>query len=193
MRTEIYPNLEAFYQREDKTLNGVTQRVADMYPECMEAAGNEGCWNCLECRGCIGCLSCVRCTQCLNLERCRDCVRFLNRAGVVGVVVPVVENIHRQVLEAVSRPGALRMATWHTCDTSHCRAGWVIHLAGQAGYDLAGRVGSEDAGRLIYAASSSQKLPWNAFWQDEDKAMADIRRCAAVEAVELLSENNGAV
>jgi hypothetical protein len=41
--------------------------------------------------------------------------------------VPKIENIHQCVLEAVSHPNALHMDKWHSCNTTHCRAGWVVH------------------------------------------------------------------
>jgi len=28
------------------------------------------------------------------------------------------------------------MDSWHTCNTTHCRAGWIVHLAGKEGYEL---------------------------------------------------------
>ncbi|MGB0405020.1 MAG: hypothetical protein ACPGDB_02385, partial [Fusobacterium sp.] len=36
-----------------------------------------------------------------------------------------IENIHQKVLEAVTTDNALDMSDWHTCETTHCRAGWV--------------------------------------------------------------------
>lgn len=39
--------------------------------------------------------------------------------------VPVVENVHAKILAAIEAGGTLDMWTWHTCATTHCRAGWT--------------------------------------------------------------------
>jgi hypothetical protein len=91
--------------------------------------------------------------------------------------VPVVEHLDTKILDAVSSPGnALDMATWHTCETTHCRGGWAIHLAGPAGYALEERLGSvEAAARAIYRASTG-RVPH--FYATNSRALEDIRRCA---------------
>ena len=108
--------------------------------------------------------------------------------------IPVVPDIDRAILEAVSQPGAcLDMSCWHQCGTTHCRAGWAIHLAGDAGYTLerqAQHAGytlerqaqhAEIAGALIYAASRPG-VPIPDFFCEDEEAMDDLRRCAGVEA-----------
>ena len=43
------------------------------------------------------------------------------------------------------------MGSWHACETTHCRAGWAIHLAGKAGYDLEKKTRDPAiAGRMIF-------------------------------------------
>ena len=88
--------------------------------------------------------------------------------------VPVIPDIDATILDAIEAPGAaLEMARWHTCETSHCRAGWAIHLAGDAGYALEERLGPSAAGALIYAASGSHPVPeWGA---TDDAALEDLR------------------
>jgi hypothetical protein len=103
----------------------------------------------------------------------------LTGAVLVGAVltgVPVVPGLHVRVADAVSDPARLRMDTWHTCWSTHCRAGWAIHLAGAAGYALGELVGSETAGALIYAASTGDPVP--DFYASDVEALADIRACA---------------
>jgi hypothetical protein len=94
----------------------------------------------------------------------------------------VIQHIDAAILAAIDAPGSsLDMAQWHTCDTTHCRAGWAIHLAGEAGYALQQLVGESLAGALIYAASGSHPVPdWFA---TNDAAMADLRRRAEVSDV----------
>ncbi len=91
--------------------------------------------------------------------------------------VPVVENLDRKILEAVTTGGgSLEMGAWHTCETTHCRAGWAIHLAGKAGYELEKKLGdSQLAGRAIYLASTG-RAPH--FFATNSRALEDIKRSA---------------
>jgi hypothetical protein len=94
--------------------------------------------------------------------------------------VPVIENIHQRVLEAVTAPNhALDMSDWHTCGTTHCRAGWVVHLAGEAGYALERFHNTALAAQLIYDASdTTRRISPVRFYETNEVAMADIRRLA---------------
>jgi uncharacterized protein YjbI with pentapeptide repeats len=109
----------------------------------------------------------------------------LRRADLRGVlwgfVVPAIDNIDASVLAAISGGGSLNMAKWHACDTTHCRAGWAIHLAGAAGYALEKRTTPYLAGRLIYEASRPDRDAPDFFASDED-AMEDLRASALAEA-----------
>jgi hypothetical protein len=95
--------------------------------------------------------------------------------------VPVIPNLDQRILDAIARPGcALDMGAWHACETAHCRAGWAIHLAGEAGYALENKLGdSAAAGRAIYRASTG-RAPH--FYATNERALEDIRRCAAEDA-----------
>jgi hypothetical protein len=93
-----------------------------------------------------------------------------------------IKNIDAAILAAIDvRGNELRMSFWHTCGTTHCRAGWAIHLAGDAGYRLEKVVGSAAAGALIYAASRPDK-PVPDFIASDAVALADLRACAAEAA-----------
>jgi hypothetical protein len=50
--------------------------------------------------------------------------------------VPVIPNIHQTILASVTAPAALDMKSWHTCETTHCRGGWVVFKAGAKGKAL---------------------------------------------------------
>jgi hypothetical protein len=95
--------------------------------------------------------------------------------------VPVVEKLDTRILDVITNGGGtLEMGAWHTCETTHCRAGWAIHLAGERGYALEKELGdSAMAGRAIYLASAGRS-PY--FYGDNAAALADIRRCAEEEA-----------
>jgi len=95
--------------------------------------------------------------------------------------IPVIENIHSKILEAVTQPKALDMGAWHTCDTTHCRAGWVVHLAGKPGYELEARTSTVFAAIQIYNASSEIKVSPPRFYENNEVALKDIQRCAELE------------
>jgi hypothetical protein len=91
--------------------------------------------------------------------------------------VPVIENLDHKILEAVSATGcSLDMSQWHKCETTHCRAGWAITLAGDAGKELEDRVGPFRAGCMLYRASTGRVPHFFATTQD---ALDDLRECAA--------------
>jgi uncharacterized protein YjbI with pentapeptide repeats len=106
----------------------------------------------------------------------------LRDAYLGGAYIFKIKNIDAAILAAIEAPGnKLRMSSWHTCGTTHCRAGWAIHLAGDAGYKLEKVVGSAAAGALIYAASRPDK-PVPDFLASDADALADLRACAAEAA-----------
>ncbi len=75
------------------------------------------------------------------------------------------------------------MDNWHTCDTTHCRAGWVVVLAGKEGKELEDKTSTLFAGYQIYKKSNpSIHVPPTMFFKSNKEAMADIERCAKLEA-----------
>lgn len=66
------------------------------------------------------------------------------------------------------------MRTWHTCETTHCRAGWVITLAGKEGKELELFHGTALAAQLIYRESGSPINPCR-FYDSNDAALADMK------------------
>jgi hypothetical protein len=77
----------------------------------------------------------------------------------------------------------LEMGDWHTCETSHCRAGWVVHLAGDAGIELEEQTSTCFAAMQIYKKSSDIRVSPTRFFEDNDTAMKDIIRCAELESI----------
>lgn len=103
------------------------------------------------------------------------------RRAVLSDAVPLVENIDARILAACSADGcSLKMNDWHTCETTHCRAGWAIHLAGESGYALERAVGPSTAGALIYARSRPDQ-PIPDFYASDNSAMADLQKCATAQ------------
>lgn len=84
---------------------------------------------------------------------------------------------------AASSPQALDMGTWHTCEKTHCRAGWIITLAGAAGRALEDFYDTPLAAMKIYDASSAlPKISPVRFFEPDDLALADMKRMAELEA-----------
>jgi hypothetical protein len=93
--------------------------------------------------------------------------------------VPVVEALDAKMLRVIeSGAGKLDMGTWHRCDTTHCRAGWAITLAGVAGAALEDKYGPHRAGIMIYRASTG-RVPH--FFASDERALDDIREQAATQ------------
>ena len=105
--------------------------------------------------------------------------------GLSGV--PFIKDIHQTVYAAASKPGCLDMSSWHYCETTHCRAGWVVTLAGEGGKALEWAMGTPAAAAMIYLKSdpSIEKIP--DFYADNDDALEDMKRLAELEAARGLS------
>jgi hypothetical protein len=77
----------------------------------------------------------------------------LAEADLSGVIGLLVASDHgqrlAQVASAALEPSALSMSDWHACATTHCIAGWAIHLAGELGRLLEQTLGSEIAGLYL--------------------------------------------
>ncbi len=93
--------------------------------------------------------------------------------------VPVVAGLDSKILAIVSSgEGKLEMGQWHACETTHCRAGWAITFAGDAGRALEAEHGSQRAGSMIYRASTG-RVPH--FFATNARAPEDIKACAAAD------------
>ena len=68
------------------------------------------------------------------------------------------------------------MGNWH-CGTTHCRAGWVVTLAGKAGKALEDSTSTPFAAMQIYRASDPT---WRMsdFFATKEEALADMKRLA---------------
>lgn len=72
------------------------------------------------------------------------------------------------------------MGDWHTCDETHCRAGWIVALSGMAGRVLENATSTPFAAMQIAKASGIPISPVR-FYDDNDAALADMARTAALE------------
>jgi hypothetical protein len=166
MKTLKFKDYQEFSNREDKTINGVIEQFANDNPEFEEEnETNKGCWNCSNCSG------------------CRNCSNLSEKEGNKNeLIIPIIENIHQKILEATSADGALDMSEWHTCDNTHCRAGWVVFLAGKEGKDLENKTSTEFAASQIYKKSSNIRVLIDKFYLKNKESMEDIKRCAEEES-----------
>ena len=97
--------------------------------------------------------------------------------------VPFIPNIHQAVYTAATAtPESFDMSDWHTCDTTHCRAGWVTRLAGPAGDTLERVMGTPAAAAIIYLKSDPtiERIP--DFYCGNEEALEDMKRLAELEA-----------
>jgi hypothetical protein len=161
--------------------------------DCSGCSGCSGCSDCSRCSDCSGCSRCSDCSGCSGCSRCSYCshvARLDNKQNLKGdpsiepgqygpPPVPVIENIDLKIYEAASKEGALNMGDVHRCNTTHCRAGWAVHLAGEAGYALERFFNWELAAMKIYAASGSPISPVR-FYDSNEDALADMKKRAGV-------------
>ncbi len=176
--------------------------------DCSVCSGCSDCSVCSGCSGCSGCSACSRCSDCSRCSRCSRCSACSGCSGCSNIAylnfkenvqaepqpegqerklgpppIPKIENIHQKLLAAVTADGnKLKMDDVHVCQTTHCRAGWVVHLAGKEGYALEAFHNWELAAHLIYKESSPHKVLCARFYDGNKAAMDDIKRMAELEA-----------
>jgi uncharacterized protein YjbI with pentapeptide repeats len=77
----------------------------------------------------------------------------------------------RKVAQAVLlNPESLQMHHWHLCETTHCLAGWAIHLSGAAGYALESATSPSVAGMMLMPSAA------HLFYTDIDSARKWLER-----------------
>ena len=137
-----------------------------------------------DCSGCSDCFGCSRCFDCSGCSRCSGLKG--NAPAEPGITrtppeIPIIEDLHAKMYAAASRPESLTMNDWHTCANTHCRAGWVVTLAGDAGRELERFHDTAFAAMLIYDASCPGfKIHPARFFDSNEDALADMRRLAGV-------------
>jgi hypothetical protein len=66
------------------------------------------------------------------------------------------------------------------CGTTHCRAGWVVVLAGDEGKALEDKIGTPAAAAAIYLASDPNIGKFPSFYCGNAEALADMKARAAI-------------
>ena len=74
------------------------------------------------------------------------------------------------------------MDTWHTCQNTHCRAGWVVTLAGEEGKALEAFFDTPLAAMKILDASSLLQVSPVRFFEANDDALREMKKLADLEA-----------
>jgi hypothetical protein len=157
---------------------------------CYDCSSCSSCYDCSYCSSCSSCYDCSYCSSCYDCSYCSDCSKIKRVEDTKGdktaFAVPFVENIHQRVYEAIiENPKSFNMGSWHgqnSCGTTHCRAGWVIELAGEQGYALQKQTSPTFAALQIYKASCPE-LPVSPyrFHESNGLALANIKEYAEKE------------
>ena len=73
-KTQVFKTYSDFLGRENKSINGVSEKFARDNPNYAEDnETNLGCWDCYECSSCSYCRDCRSCYECRSCRDCRDC------------------------------------------------------------------------------------------------------------------------
>ena len=97
------------------------------------------------------------------------------------LTIPVIEDLDGKILDVLdSSPGHwLDMGAWHSdsCETTHCRAGWAIVVAGEAGRVLEERCHDTGLAAALLYEAAYPKLPQPIpdFYDDNASAMTNMK------------------
>jgi hypothetical protein len=83
-----------------------------------------------------------------DLRGANLCGADLCGAAGIAIAADAPERL-RAVAQAALKDGALEMNEWHTCERTHCMAGWALHQAGEPGRLLEQAMGSQIAGLML--------------------------------------------
>lgn len=167
---------------------------------------NVGCWNCLGCRECHDCSFCKGAYQCTN------CIGIWNRADMFDETMDQhhpdfnidspdpsimcqihIPNVFREIWKEVQDKG-LDMSLWHgtiyeraverwECDTTHCWAGWAVHLGGESAYKCEDKHSTATIAMNIFRrAVPGIPIYYADFYMPDEYAKFRIKQCAEMEA-----------
>lgn len=177
---------------------------------CRYANGCYRCHDCSDCTELYDCNNMIDCFECQESSYCNNsfllgwCSYLTNMDQCDGMhesdvaandgfklfgenpfEVPIIENIHTKVLDLAMDLKASNQLKDKKYENS--RAEMVIHLGGEVAKKLEKNMGLYLAAAKIYSENSKIYVPWAIrFFEDEEMALQDIRRCA----IEENSKNN---
>ena len=77
------------------------------------------------------------------------------RGADLTIVTPCPELVAKIAEQIDAHGGSLNMRKWHTCDTTHCLAGWAVTLHPE-GKKLESEIGTSAAAALIFNAACGE-------------------------------------
>ena len=81
---QIFKDYDEFCNREDKSVNGVSQHFLSQKNRALETINLNNCEGCWECKDCENCRDCVKCYDCKNCDNCFHCVKCENCENCKG-------------------------------------------------------------------------------------------------------------
>lgn len=153
-------------------------KALESLEDCYDCVNCQNCVDCYDCHDCVDCYDCHNCYDCVNCVNCRDC---RDRKKELKIPIPKIDKIHQKIYKASSAKSSLDMSSWHTCDTTHCRAGWVVHLAGKEGYILEKIFTTPLAASMIYRESSNLEVCMPDFYDTDERALDKMKELADKE------------
>lgn len=98
---------------------------------------------------------------------------------LTNVEIPLVEDLHRKVYDAITGDSCrLDMRQWHTCETIHCRAGWVSTIAFGKERWIAENMHPVSILALAVYLKAYPGMPVPDWYTSDGDAMLDIRALA---------------
>ncbi len=172
---------------------------------CIDCRDCSGCSYCSDCRDCsycsdcrdfIDCIDCSDCRDCRGCSGCRDCRDCSYCSGLKNVEKKSEDNkkeiwktsvpdLNKKVYEATKDSACFDMSNWHTCDTVHCWAGWIVTLAGEEGGKLEKQTSTDFAAMQIYKNSNNgERISPVNFFLDDEEALVKIKELANLTKVQ---------
>jgi hypothetical protein len=108
-----------------------------------------------------------------NLSGADLCAKEGTLNPKISIGFDVDPELPLKVARAALGEGALNMGEWHSCNTTHCLAGWAVHLSGPAGYALEKVTSPSVAGSILCPAAS------HLFFGTNDQALEWCRETVA--------------
>lgn len=96
-------------------------------------------------------------------------LQYANLQGATGLTIAsdAPERLQAVAKAILNDNSALFMGDWHTCETTHCLAGWAIHQAGESGRLLEASAGPHMAGLQLLGIEAAEH-----FYDSNDDARA---------------------
>ena len=95
-------------------------------------------------------------------------------------------TLKAKILKAVESPkNALKMDQWHSCESTHCIAGWAVHLSGDKGKQMEDASTTYLAARLLLGLDHIES---EVFFLEEAEAMDWLRSDTSTKNKKIPSE-----